>query len=187
MAEFEPKPQLSYLPIVTSEVTDRLTEQLGLDIDKKTASIISNIRTGEIKSPGNNLEQLATEVFSDLISSNLSLAKITNNVLSERMIPFEANGTLEGMMLVLKAFDYMKESDLLQRLGSLNSDDLALAQQTMERSFPKKDQTMSISQRLLTLPRIPETQIDLNECLKKAEKYSTSVAQNFRGGGSGYV
>lgn len=182
MPETEPQPQPSSLPIITSEVSDRLLNDLGLNVDSKTASIVAGI-TGEISSPRNNLEDITSEVFADLISSNKGLAEVINSVLDEKLPDsYSKDGTLKGMAIVIKSFHYMQNYDLLQRFGNLQPNDISLARQILENSFLQKNQDLSILQRLLKLPQIPEQQTNLNESLKKVQPYSSARKERFNTG-----
>lgn len=69
------------------------------------------------------------------------------------------------MAIVLKAFDYTKEFDLLPRFAGLEPNDLNVIKQTLEESVPSQEYAVTILQRLLKLPRIPDQQINLNECI----------------------
>ena len=118
-------------------------------------------------------KSFTTDVFFDLIRSNRQLGEIVSKVFDETYGTIgNANSALKGSAIILKAYDYMKNFDLLSRFGTLQPNDIILAQQTLEQSLPKKGENLTIAQRLLKLPIIPETQVDLNECLKKAGEFS---------------
>ena len=173
MPETEKPPQPSYLPIVPSEVTNRLLQDLGLNKDSAAQPV-------EIR---DRIKSLTSGVFSDLIASNPDFAKDINSLLNERYsLVHSVDSALNGMAIVLKTFDYVKESDLMLRLSSLQPDDLRLAKQTLEDSFPKKDEDVSILQRLLSLPKVPETQVSLNECLKEVKPWSYLAGDTFNEG-----
>lgn len=168
MLEAEQPPQSSSLPIVSTEVKDRIIEDMGGANPNNLAP---------------NLNTFSENVFADVLNSNRDFAQVINDVVTQK-ITHENPGTsaarqdalIEGMAIVLKAFDYTKQFDLLPRFARLEPDDLNLVKQTLEASIPSQEHTVTILQRLLNLPRIPEQQINLNECINTAGK-STSIFQ----------
>lgn len=165
MPEFEQPRQPSVLPMVSSEVKNRIIEDMG---------------GANPNDPLPNRSEFSENVFADLLNSNRTFVEAINDVLAQRItdqIPgiavFKQDAFIEGMAIVIKAFDYTMKSDLLLRFASLQADDIHAAREALEASIPKQEEhTISIVQRLLTLPRIPDQQIDLNECINTAGRFN---------------
>ncbi len=166
MPEAEPQPQPIHLPVATPEITNRLLKTLQIDLPGEKRRYTT---AGEKGFLGNNLASLVTDVFADVMSSNRKFPEHINSILNERMSIQEAENALRGMAVVIKVFNEMQEFDLVPRLGKLQPVDIDLAKQTLEQCIPSKDESQSMTslQRLLKLPRIPEQQVSLNECLRK--------------------
>jgi len=155
------QPQPPRLPIVPSEVTNRILED------------VTSI---------NAMDELTLLVFGDLVDSNKNLAEVINKCLVERFNQPTAEPMLNGMAIIIQVFNHTQDFSLFQKISGLQPDDLDLAKQTLEKSFPPKEQDMTTLQKLLELPRIPEQQISLNECLKKTEVHSHGLRSHVREG-----
>ena len=71
------------------------------------------------------------------------------------------------MAIVLRAFDINSGFDLMQRFGGLQPEDLSLVRSILQQSLPAREQDISILRRLLTIPQLPEQQINLNYIFSK--------------------
>ena len=178
MPEFEQPPQPNQLPIVTAEM-------IGLTI----------VDMGGEKSTFVDRQAFSENVFGDLLNSKKDFVQMVNDVLAHRIThqdpqlkAVKEDDTLEGMAIVLKAFDHMKEFDLIPRFTQLKPDDIDLAKRILEESIPSQERSVTILQRLLNLPRIPEQQVSLSECLRSVGKKDAILSQReiFSGGSAMY-
>ncbi|MBI2314529.1 hypothetical protein HYU93_00495 [Candidatus Daviesbacteria bacterium] len=156
------------LPIISEDTKRRLLEETGLDTDPRTRRIIQGI-SGEPTNVLITINSLTDNVFLDLIDINRGLVEAISEELTRLGPPTEASERTKGMALVLRAFHIQSGFDLLPRLGNLKeNEDKNMVRGVIRASLPSKTQNLSLLEGLLTMPRIPEQQIVLNELIKKA-------------------
>lgn len=179
--EQEPPPPRR-LPFISEETRQRLLEELRLDTLPTTARVLEGI-TGERQSDRVELVGgMTQDIFADLISVNRPLAEEINKFTANYGAIF-GQARLEGMALVLRAYDIELEHDIIGRLANLYADDLM----EVEKVVGVRTIGMTTLQKLLTSPRVPEQQVALNYMVKAASIYMLSPSEAIIGAGQMYA
>lgn len=178
MPETEPQPQPSTLPIVPLEVTNRLSEYLNLDWDYN----IPQVPEGRL-SPSDAIDSLTTTL---LANRQLPVTTIIDILRKNTYAHHDAKDAAKGMAIVLKTFDLMEKSGLIERLSSLQPDNISLAVNTLEQCFPPKKQSMTLSEQInYIIPEIPKQQKSLNQLIGKAKEHIGLEGRSFDQGATG--
>ncbi len=163
-AEYEPSHEFNggTLPLISEEVKNRIFQDLGLDNDGQRPEFSGAKLYSE-------LESMTETVFADLMDINPGLVKDLEQKLRQ-FYTQSSNGVLlrgsmdaevEGMALILRAYDLQTNHNLFERLGNIN---VAVAATFIEQLYSQKDE--SLLSRIVNQPRIPEQNVNLNKIVK---------------------
>lgn len=163
-------PQFHALPIISEETGKRLIENLGLDQSIRDRGILSRITGENMEYPMQRAQALTNQVFGDLITINGAFVQGIDEELSSinpnPKLPMNDNITM-GMALVLRAFDVNQDFGLIEKFNGLQPENVIMARSLLRKSIPSENSNISILRRLLTLPKIPDQQVTLNNIIKQ--------------------
>src|SRR3989344_1383603 len=176
--EFEPTPTSSSLPIISDEVRDCLMADLGLDVDDASRRIVAGITGESPEDPRLRASALVESVFNDIRVTNPNFVLGTLDVLKgiKNYWDFRIDGFTIGMATVISAFDKMSNWSLTDRFDRLNQEDVEEALKII-RDTASSGIKGSILERVISGPRIPNHQINLNQFITKLIKSTSLIPQ----------
>lgn len=125
---------------------------------------------------------MAQNIFADIIDVNSPLAEEMNKSIIHLPISV-TDSRLSGMALVIRAYDLDLEHDLIPRFANLGKEDLGIINETVKTNTID----LSILQKLLNMPRIPEQQATLNSIIKESSKHVWIPSELTIGAGQMYA
>lgn len=172
------------LPIITSETKQRLLEDLDMDIPEQSRKIVDSIRGEHPQHWWNTVQEFTQNVYADAIESNIGFAQTLNDIFKASnagMTSLEYQ--LIGAAVILRAFDIQTGFDLIPSLSRLRDSDLDLMRQVAQKILPDgMRHDITIIDKLLMMPRIPEQQIDLNDSIRQIAGKNEIIGSSFKTG-----
>lgn len=173
-------PQPSPFPAITVETRTKLEEELRLNEDHKTASVVASITGERPLSSVNALGLLTETVFGRAMAYNRGFVQEIFQSLKEVYTEgnyfdgYKAEAATKGMAVVLQAYQIETREEVLSGLGNLKEEDLLEVKSiTRETLASPAGLGVPTLQRLLEAPKIPEQNTELNLCLNKAAERGT--------------
>lgn len=171
------------LPVISSEVRDRLFQTYGLDQTPKDRSIIERITGKPETNPDKLILRDTLEVWGDISRINREAALEVQKLFSAtKEGPFVTNSRLAGIAVIFRAYDFQSGNNLLSNFNLLTPSDIALMKEAINSALPKPgDSLLDIA---LNQPRIPSYHIDLQEVINEIGKQISPnlYGQEFRTG-----
>lgn len=157
-------------PSINEDVRNRLLEELGLDVDPGTRSVIQGI-TGELQPIlSERMEDLAKTVFQDIAQVKPEFVRTVVEV--QQDLPGKGyisnkNYFAIGMAVVARAFALATDYRLIDRMAVLDEEDLAGVKNIVSEIYTVTE-GKTILEQALEAPRIPDHEINLRHCVDKA-------------------
>lgn len=162
-----------FIPVITRETRDSIHQDYNLDY----FTLPESLRKDE--PPGELLIANSKSVFQDLYSDEPKMViaifdalKKTNTSPEGTIYRFKVDAQTQGMALVLKCFQTQLGPDFFPNFSRLTDEDLEKAKQVISETLTPAGNDVMILETILSGPKIPEQQIDLNWLVKEISRYA---------------
>ncbi|MBI2026022.1 MAG: hypothetical protein HYT06_01430 [Candidatus Levybacteria bacterium] len=176
------------LPIISEETIGRLKEELGIDVSGSTRSVLEGITKERQTSFTEKLEQMTEGVVFDMVEMNPKLAEALGNGIREGY-PYAnvvncRTAIIDGMALMIRAFNIESKFDLMQRLSEISDDEsIKKVKEVVSKSLGEGKDMDSI-ERAFKTPKISDVQIAMNKLVREATSNYNGLKIEFNLGAS---